>query len=238
MKSYSAVQKFRWGLGAMGLVFGSLSTLPAYAVPMLDLSVAGGPSVTISDNGAGDLSSTAGTVVFNGSLGNFLLNVTTGLTKPTLGSAAFPHMDLNSVNLSSWGGGQLTIKFTDTGFTNLVSPTVSFISAIGGGTTGNVSFATYLDAGNNPFAMTTLISDVGSFSSLAFSNGTLESMAITGPYSLTMVATITHGGDGINSSSFNGTLKVPEPTAVLLLGTGLLVTWVIMGPLARRRVSH
>jgi hypothetical protein len=49
----------------------------------------------------GDVNPMVGAVTFLGSVGTFLLNVGTGITKPILGSALNPSMDLNSVDVSS-----------------------------------------------------------------------------------------------------------------------------------------
>src|SRR2546426_8938785 len=88
-----------------------IATTPsAHATAQLILSVGGGPTVTVNDTD-GD-----GVVTFAGALGIFSVNVTTGVTKPTLGSAALPHMDLNTLNIAG-GAGDLTITWSDVGFT-------------------------------------------------------------------------------------------------------------------------
>src|SRR3954468_23837829 len=75
-------------------------------------------SVTIMDNGAGDLSPELGVVTFAGKVGEFSVNVSTGVSRPVLGSGLLPQMDLNSFDakLSGSKADVLTIQLTDTGW--------------------------------------------------------------------------------------------------------------------------
>ena len=63
--------------------------------------VSGSDSMTLSDNSLGDINPTTGAVTFIGSVGDFVFNVSTGISKPVLGSASNPFMDLVSVDISS-----------------------------------------------------------------------------------------------------------------------------------------
>jgi hypothetical protein len=162
-----------------------------------------------------------GLTLFTGSYAGFLVNVTTGISKPLLGSAEAPHMDLNSVNVSG-GGGSLYIAYTDTDFTGSVS---ELTSLVGGTTNGSVSFKTYIDNNNGLFGDAgytgTLLSDLGSFGVGAFSNEGSTSASVTAPYSLTAFAVINHSS-GYKVSSFDLEIKsktsVPEPATLMGLG--------------------
>lgn len=180
-------------------------------------------SVTVVDNGPGDSNPAPGVVTFNGSLGlNWTLNVTTGLSKPVLGSAAHPRMDLNSVNATSKGAGQLTIMLSDNDF----GPSAGKLtSKIGGTTQGHVTMNTYADAGNGIFALTSPLTTQGAFgngsTTVAFSGSASMSFAGALPFSLTEVATITHTKRSI--TSFNEDLRVPDAGMTLaLLGSSLI----------------
>lgn len=200
----------------LGLAMG-LSVQPdqAYAVPMLQLS-SGADTVTIT----GD---STGVVTYSGSIGHFIVNFTGGFTYPALGAQTLPYMDLVSFNASSTDGGALTIRFSQTDFSNLSGSPFLIGSAIGGVTDGTVSYQSYFDASNAPFGTATLLGDLGPYSR-AFSGSSLDNMTATGAYSLTLVTTITHAGGGSfpQASSFNATLRVPEPGTVTLLGAVLL----------------
>ena len=196
----------------------------ASALPTLSLSD-GTTTVTLGDEGVLDKSDgELGVVTFIGKLGVWNVNVTTGITFPVLGAADRPHMDLNSVNVSGGGGGTLTIMFSEVGYSN---PFSVFHTEIGGtvdDTAGSsVQYRTYLDAGNTLFGTVTPITNHGSAGSGAFSSTRAGSGGGAGPFSLTQVVQITHVAGAGQSSSFDAELNtVPEPTSMLLLGSGLL----------------
>lgn len=202
----------------LGLALGSFSTPYQAAALSLSLNDGVGNSIVVEDNGAGDLNPLAGVVLWSGDLGVWDVNVSTGLSKPILGSSASPSMDLNSVNLST-GAGSLTIMLTDTGFIGGV-PNIGTFVAIGGTTSGSIAYNTFLGAGNGAFENTHSLTSQ-SFNTIAFSGTDSGSAAgIAGPYSLTQQVVITHGA-GVGVSSFDAMATVPEPTSLLLLGSGL-----------------
>jgi hypothetical protein len=205
------------------LSFGLLSQ--ANAIPMLRLTTSDGGSVTVADGGAGDLSGAGdGIVIFSGGLGNWIWNIASGFSKPALGSAVAPELDLNSVNLSSSGpAGTVNIWLTDTDFSAKSSLT-DMMAAIGGTTSGEISFRTFMDAGNAAFGTTTELTNMSSLSRWAFSSSASSAFSSENPYSLTMLVSITHGASSLPQiSSFDAAVKVPEPGPLLLLGTGLLI---------------
>lgn|SRR5690242_20120958 len=157
-----------------------------------------------------------GIATFFGAIGNFAANVTTGISKPLLGSATDPILALNSIDVTTMGGGTLTIKLTDTDFLGTGGIVEAVNSIDGLLTAGSFSLSTFLDCGNNPFGQTTQLTSQTSL------NGTASSFVngCQGNYSLTQVAVLTMPGGAL----FGGTsvLSVPEPSTVAIFGIGLL----------------
>lgn len=199
----------------------------AQAVPTLRLT-SGANTITITDGGAGDSNGQVGAVTWIGSLGSWTLNVSTGITKPILGSSGNPHMDLNSVNTSNSAvATSLTIEFSDTGFTAIGSGSTN----IGGTTLGNVTYQTYWSASNAALAKDNLMTSQA-FGGPAFSGSATGSGPNVNLYSLTQVVTISHGAGSGQNSSFDAEVRVPDSgSTIALLGAALAT----LGLISRRR---
>ncbi len=189
----------------------------AHAAFVLEL-FDGSTTVSVTDGGFGDGNPLQGVIVFDGAINAWIVNVTTGLSKPTFGSATDPQMDLNTVDVTSNAGGTLRITLTDDGFSlpGVSSPTL--ISEIGGTTAGTVNLAQALlpDQG----APLTVI--LGPFGPGAFSGSGSTSGLVLGSFSLQEVAVIHHEGAGATSFDASSVV-VPVPGAILLgfLGLGV-----------------
>jgi hypothetical protein len=198
-------------------------------------SAATGADVVITDNGAGDLNPALGVITFSGAVGNFAINVNTGESKPVLGSATAPQMDLNflATKLVGSPADTLTVEISDQGF--LTSP-LSVGGQVGGTFSGSVTGVTALDAfdnGNTLFG-TAGGSKTATFTSSPFS-GTLPILPVTGatPYSLTERVVITAGaGAGTTSGDFEIN-SVPAPAGLVLALAALPVLG--LGAWVRRR---
>jgi hypothetical protein len=209
----------RIALVAAGLL---VLSIPLAAAAVSVRLISGMTTVTCDDGDPScDLNPAAGVVAFSGSVGPFTINVTTAITEPALGSASFAILDLNSVNVSG-GAGSLTILASHTGYTGPLPG--GFYPAqlnVGGTTTGTVSFAGYLDDGNALFGTTSLLGALGPFGPGAFSGSVAGAAPATAPFSLTLVAEITHRVAGITSFDFEVRPRVAEPGMLSLFGIGL-----------------
>jgi hypothetical protein len=204
----------------------AMMAMSAFATPTLKIT-SGGQSCTLADGGASvcsgggtggiDLVSVAGSVAGSFSVGAFTINVSTGITKPTQGSAAAPFMDLNTINTSTGGnGGTLVLEFSETGFTGIGAANLIFGGTAAGGV-GTVTYQVFYDPGNVLFAATTQLGTTGSL--VGPYSGTVTGSSPSGTYSLTQRVTIVHTGDG--TSSGDHALTIPEPGVLSLLGAGL-----------------
>lgn len=199
------------------------------AVPLVAAAVSvrltpgGGPSVVCNDGDPCDLNPLPGVVTFSGPLGAFTVNVTTAITEPALGSASFAILDLNSVNVSG-GPGTLTIEASHRGYTGPLPGGIYPASLNVGGTAppgGTVSFAGFLDSTNTLFGTAVPLGALGPFGPGAFSGSVAGAASATAPFSLTLIATITHTSAGNTSFDFEVRPRVVEPGMLSLFGIGL-----------------
>jgi hypothetical protein len=168
-----------------------------------------------------------GFVYYVGSLGEWIINVTTGVTA----NSGLPVIDLNSINVTnvtSGNAGNLTISLSQNDYTGPSDG--SFLLSLGGVTGGTTTFSAYLDTSNTLFGTSYLLGSFGPLSG-AFS-GILNSPATSpGPYALTLVANISHpqtsSAWSIVGTSFNFEAKLPEPASIILLGSGLVLVCLV-----------
>jgi hypothetical protein len=161
-----------------------------------------------------------GSVVFNGSVGTWALNVTTGESKPFIGSATSPHMDLNSSDTTT-AAGTLTIKLQDTGFGPAPLGT-SFTQSIGGTMGSGWTLHSQVTAASSNVVQGS-VSTSNTFTSSPYS-GTSTTSGIGAAwttYTLSLTDVITATGAGL--ASFDHELTaVPEPSSMAIAGLGAL----------------
>jgi hypothetical protein len=234
-------------IGFMIFAMGQSAFAGALSLRLTDSAT--GVSVTVVDVGG------TGMVSYNGKVGNFTVNVTTGLSKPVLNAPGVGHMDLSSVDVSCLGVARqcngakqqgpdtLKIELSDI---NFPGQGAGIFTASAGGTLGapnsTITFKTWEDSGNVIFGKGSKPTDpsltLGTFNydSKCFGcfSGTASSLVNKiGTYSMTLEADITNP-KGIVNDSFDFEVKnasVPEPETLVLFAAGL----VAMGLVVRQR---
>jgi predicted Rdx family selenoprotein len=232
-------------LAIVACVVGAVPSAQALLMLQLDDLGSVGSEFTITDNGLDDNDSNVGIINFasfkSGPVGNFSINVTTGITKPFLGnSLTTAAMKLSNVTITTTTGGTLSIRLTDTDFnlSGIATPDqIIFKSEIGGVISSSIDSTAYLDFGNNAFGTggPSLVHSTlgpGAFSE-TLSNTTLYP---GGKFSMTIDSAITLGAGSSASFDQNLTATTPEPSTLFLLVIGITGT-AIYGWRRRKEVA-
>jgi hypothetical protein len=202
-------------LKLLALVIASLLQ-GATAHAALEMKLSDGTStVTIADGSGSDSNPAAGAVTWIGSLGVWLVNVSTGAGSAALGPG---QLELNGTNTST-DAGTLTILFSET---DLAAPSGSWNVQWGGTISGGtVSASAYESNTNALYDTQTTLASFGPYSGPAFSSSAVAATpGATAPYSLTERIDIT----ACTAASYSGDLHVeavPEPT--------MLAAWALFG---------
>jgi len=182
------------------LVVFILFAVSAYAIPTLVLN-SGTTTVTVTDNGSGDSNGGSGTVVYSGTVGNWLLTITTGV------AGGNPTLEVNSQDVAGGSPDPLTITFSDpaqlvTGPNNFGAGLSSTTIGLPGGT---VTYNVLVDG-----------STAATISGSGSATGSLSSG------SHTVAEQVIVAGSGAGTASFDASLTVPDAgTTVVLLGVSL-----------------
>lgn len=191
----------------------------------------GSTTITCSTSGPSSVgcSNAGGVLTYNGSVGKWTVNVTTGEGMPAVGSAMDPIVDLNSVDSTKVAKpGALTISFTETGY--LLNPLPANI-ALGGTISGEGNSSTFSASYGSPSTLipgstftTPSTGHNGGTAAFSYSAGPVY-LHPTTPYPLTLTAVISGSTSkaGPSAESFDFNLEAtPEPTLYGVLAIGVL----------------
>ena len=219
------------------LAIGGGSIALAGVTDELQLS-SGASTTTITDNGLGDSNPAVGTITWSGSINGWNVSFTSGTSNsPDPGPPSA--LDLGSLvaTCSPTGGScsadPLTIMFTDTGFTPQEAYYLfGFSSTIL--TSGTADGYAYM--GTSAFDEAIPLGELTLSSVQALSVTTPNPGGGTTPYSLTLETVLSDtNGQSVEFSTdaaLVGVPDIPEPSAVMLLGTVLLACGLVF----RRRL--
>ena len=199
-----------------------------------DLACAGGDDIIVQDNAAGDTIAMTGAISFSTSAFGYTLLVNTSQSKPVVGSATAPQLDLTFSATSAGAAGNVFLYASDTDFLT----GGAFALTLGGTNSngsGSVQGRAWGGTSNTEFQFSgaNLLASIGPLTDAAFAasaSGPFSPSA--NPFSLTIGTTISRGLAGTSTGDLNLQVSaIPEPGtwALMLMGPALI------GFVARRR---
>ncbi len=211
-----------WISLALVLVIGVPSS---YANPIVQMRLSTGAASTgiLFDVLNGPDLANDGVINFQGPLGGWIVNNTTGQgSVPTAlnvpGAMALASFDLSSASNTN----PLVIEFTQFNMSSAVRPWRLDFGGTIGGQQGAATYQAFVDNGNGAFVQGTQIgATLGTGLGGFFTGSSTGSVVpVNALYSLTQVITIS--GSGVNFSGNASLTPVPESNTVVLLGIALL----------------
>lgn len=190
-----------------------------------DPLLAGGDDIIVVDNGAGDTIGALGAISFATSAYGYSLLVNVSQSKPIIGSAALPALDVTFVATTGSNVPSTVYLFlSDTDFVG-AGPFTLALGGTNSGGSGTITGTSFGGTSNVALDFSTLLGVTSPVGGVTFSDtvgGVLTPTAF--PYSLSAGVAITRSTPGTTTGDLNLTV-VPEPStfaALAPLGTLLL----------------
>jgi hypothetical protein len=200
-----------------------------------DIQCTGGDDISFQDNAAGDTVAATGAISFSTAAFGYSFLVNTSQSKPMLGSAAEPQLDLSFAVTSTGTAGNVFIYTSDTGFTRASGSALLTLGGTNSGASGTVTGRAWGGTSNTAlqFSGANLIGSLAGLTGPTFAGSATSAFAsIVSPYSLTIGMQITRASAGTSSGNLNLQVSaIPEPStwASIFMGAALV------GFVSRRR---
>jgi len=200
-----------------------------------DIQCAGGDDVLVQDNMVGDLVPAAGAISFSTAAFGYSFVVNTSQSKPMIGGAAAPQLDLSFAATSNGAAANVFLNVSDTGYTLANGFAMLTLGGTNSGGSGTVAGRAWGGTSNTAllFSGANLISSLTGLTGPTFAGiATSAFTPVVNPYSLTIGMQISRASAGTTSGNLNLEVSaIPEPStwATVLMGAALV------GFVARRR---
>jgi|GraSoiStandDraft_5_1057265.scaffolds.fasta_scaffold55070_3 hypothetical protein len=210
------------------LLLGAAPASAAFVAEICGNASCTGTSFTATDNGPGDVNPILGAIALIGTLDGYNVLVNLSQSKPVLGSATAPQMDLNFTVTSGPNAatgtpaptGSVFMFASDTGFVSGANPVLLTIGGTNSGGSGTVNASVWGGNSNTALDTSHLIGSLGPFTAAAFSGIATDPFApSTSPFSVTLGVDVTRTTAGTTTGDFNMS-AVPESStwAMMILG--------------------
>jgi len=200
-----------------------------------DIQCTGGDDFSITDNGAGDTVAATGAISFSTAAFGYTFLVNTSQSKPMIGSATAPQLDLSFAATSSGAVGNVFLYASDNGFALGSGSALLTLGGTNSGSSGTLTGRAWGGTTDTPlqFSGANLISSLTGVTGPTFMGSVTSTLtSVANPYSLTIGMQITRASAGTSSGNLNLQVSaIPESSTWALLLTGA----ALVGFVTRRR---